>query len=234
MQVDRVGASRQLAGVMRGLSVGFFSLARLAGGLGGRARQGEIASARAARMTNAAEEAAIARIVADVKALEAARGGKGSTPGCAKINSCVGPAPPRHRAASRRWRGGRRDDSARRRREFFISAQRFSSSPAKRRIMSSQAKWSRSRTTRASRSKRSRSWPRIAPGPSACRCPCFPSSETVATTRRSAATRVASPLVSTRRSPSTTASRVSATRSRRAPKPSAWSAPSGLWLPVLF
>ena len=38
-------------------------------------------------MTNAAEEAAIARIVADVKALEMARGGKGSTPGCAKINS---------------------------------------------------------------------------------------------------------------------------------------------------
>ena len=51
-----------------------------------RARE-SIASARAAKMTTAAEEAAIARIVADVKALEAARGGKGSTPGCAKINS---------------------------------------------------------------------------------------------------------------------------------------------------
>ena len=81
MQVDRVGASRQLAGVMRGYSVGFFSLARgkIGRELRGRARQGEIASARAARMTNAAEEAAIARIVADVKALEMARGGKGSS-----------------------------------------------------------------------------------------------------------------------------------------------------------
>ena len=46
----------------------------------GAARDREsIASARAARMTNAAEEAAIARIVADVKALEMARGGKGSS-----------------------------------------------------------------------------------------------------------------------------------------------------------
>ena len=108
MQVDRVGASRQLAGVMRGKSVGFVSLAGLlCQSSGGAARAREsIASARAAKMTTAAEEAAIARIVADVKALEAARGGKGSTPGCAKINSCVGPAPPRHRAASRRWRGG--------------------------------------------------------------------------------------------------------------------------------
>ena len=38
-----------------------------------------IASTRAAKMGNAAEEAAIARIVADVKALEMARGGKGSS-----------------------------------------------------------------------------------------------------------------------------------------------------------
>ena len=46
----------------------------------GAARDREsIASARAARMTTAAEEAAIARIVADVKALEMARGGKGSS-----------------------------------------------------------------------------------------------------------------------------------------------------------
>ena len=97
--------------------------------------------------------------------------------------------------------------------------------------MSSPAKWSRSRTTRASRSKRSRSWPRIAPGPSACRSPCFPSWATAATTPRSAATRVASPSASTPRSPSTTASRVSATPSRPSPKPAAWSAPSVLWLP---
>ena len=157
-------------------------------------------------------------------------GRQGQYPGLCKNQL----APPRHRAASRRWRGGRRDDSARRRREFFISAQRFSSSPAKRRIMSSPAKWSRSRTTRASRSKRSRSWPRIAPGLSACRSPCCPSWAIVATTRRSAATRVASPPASTRRSPSTTASRVSATPSRPSPKPAAWSAPPGLWLPVLF
>ena len=38
---------------------------------GGR-ETGSVASTRAARMTNAAEEAAIARIVADVKALEMA------------------------------------------------------------------------------------------------------------------------------------------------------------------
>ena len=43
-----------------------------------RGRQERIASTRAAKMGNAAEEAAIARIVADVKALEMARGGKGS------------------------------------------------------------------------------------------------------------------------------------------------------------
>ena len=42
MQVDRVGASRQLAGVMRGKSVGFVSLAGLLcqSSAGGRARQG--------------------------------------------------------------------------------------------------------------------------------------------------------------------------------------------------
>ena len=97
--------------------------------------------------------------------------------------------------------------------------------------MSSPAKWSRSRTTRASRSKRSRSWPRIAPGLSACRSPCCPSWATAATTPRSAATRVASPSASTPRSLSTTASRVSATPSRPSPKPAAWSAPSVLWLP---
>ena len=60
-----------------------------------RGRQERIASTRAAKMGNAAEEAAIARIVADVKALEAARGGRGSTPGCAKIKH----ASDRHRHA---------------------------------------------------------------------------------------------------------------------------------------
>ena len=60
-------------------------------------------------MTNAAEEAAIARIVADVKALEAARGGKGSTPGCAKINMCrTGTATPSSSVASMAWRSTRR------------------------------------------------------------------------------------------------------------------------------
>ena len=57
---------------------GFVSLARLLCRSGGAARDRDcIASARAAKMTTAAEEAAIARIVADVKALEAARGGRG-------------------------------------------------------------------------------------------------------------------------------------------------------------
>ena len=232
MQVDRVGASRQLAGVMRGKSVGFVSLAGLLcqSSAGGRASQGEHSQRPGSQDDDRRGGGGHRPHRRRREGARGRAGRQGQYPGLCKNQL----APPRHRAASRRWRGGRRDDSARRRREFFISAQRFSSSPAKRRIMSSPAKWSRSRTTRASRSKRSRSWPRIAPGLSACRWPYFPSSETVATTRRSAATRVASPPASTRRSPSTTASRVSATPSRPSPKPAAWSAPPGLWLPVLF
>ena len=162
MQVDRVGASRQLAGVMRGKSVGFVSLAGLLcqSSAGGRASQGEHSQRPGSQDDDRRGGGGHRPHRRRREGARGRAGRQGQYPGLCKNQL----APPRHRAASRRWRGGRRDDSARRRREFFISAQRFSSSPAKRRIMSSPARWSRSRTTRASRSKRSRSWPRIAPG----------------------------------------------------------------------
>ena len=81
-----VEPSKQLAEVMRGLSGSVqksklkIAGAEIAFGAGAaRGRQERIASTRAAKMGNAAEEAAIARIVADVKALEMARGGKGTS-----------------------------------------------------------------------------------------------------------------------------------------------------------
>ena len=60
-------------------------------------------------MPSAAEEAAIARIVADVKALEAARGGKGSTGLCKNQLVCrTGTATPSSSVASMAWRSTRR------------------------------------------------------------------------------------------------------------------------------
>ena len=93
-----MGWGPRLAGVMRGM-VGFVSLADCKACGGPRVRR---AASAGQQDDDRRGEAAIARIVADVKALEAARGGKGA--GCKIART----ATPSSSVASMAWRSTRR------------------------------------------------------------------------------------------------------------------------------